>query len=106
MTTNQYPTYAELMAQAEARNAELDAHVLTSEELARIAEDDRPVALGEVEAKPRHTYCVGGYFREEDGVVRSQTRSRNVRPEDVRRKLVAYAMQESTVRAEFWIEAF
>lgn len=99
-------TYQELLAEAEARNAELDAHVLTPEELERIAFQDRPVALGIHAPEAGHTYCVGGEFREEDGVVRSKTRSRNVHAADVRRKLVANAMRGSTVRVTYWLEAF
>ena len=100
------PTYQEMLEEGRRRDAELDAHVLTAEELERIDEEARPYATGEAEVATGHTYCVGGNFRDEDGVIRVYTRSRNVSASSVRRKLVAYAMQENTVRVEFWIEAF
>jgi hypothetical protein len=99
-------SYEELLEAGRKRDAELDQVGLTREELDRIETESRPVALGTEKVASGHTYCIGGLFREEDGVVRSSTRCRNISASAVRRKLVAFAMQESTVRVEHWIEAF
>lgn len=100
------PTYEQLRAEQAERRAALEAHILTAEELNRIAPDCRAAATGERTMFLSHSYAIGGLFRDKDGAALSQTRRRNVQRSEVRLALVEYAMREDTVRVEFWPEAF
>jgi len=101
------PSYEQLRADAADREAALEAHVLTEAELERIHPADQAIATGERDLpKGPSSYAVGGYFRDKDCAVLSQTRRRNVQRSEVRLALVEYALREDTVLVEYWAEAF
>jgi len=103
---NATKTYQQMLEEAAQRAAELDAHVVTSEELDRLERGARAIITGDGAVKNHRTYAVGGYFRAADGAVLSQTVARNVQPSEVRRVLVSQAMREDAVKVEYWPEAF